>query len=480
MAIPLKNLDRALNPHTVAVVGDTKARGYRWLKNMSTVRGKLYSVQLDEREFEGIEELGVPNYTSLLDIPDEIDYVLVSVPRVVATRVLHDCIEKQVGGVAFFTSGFAETDTEEGHQLQAELAEMAEDAGLVVIGPNCMGLYNPQAGVRFQPRQKVGFDGPVTFVSQSGSHAGDFSIAAQSAGVRVGKVLSFGNGAVLGNADYLEYFKDDDATRYLAMYVEGLRDGPRFFRQLRETTRRKPVILWKGGMTEAGQRATASHTGALAGPAEVWNALCRQTGAIQASSTLEVIDLLKVLMMLPPFTGDGIALAGGAGGQSVAMTDTFSLAGLRVPTLSDASYAQLGEWFSLVGASFRNPIDLGSNREELDSVLQVLDADENIDCVVMQVRAPFDADDWDRVDGQIQALGRFRETAGTPVAAIVYSSRTLEEAEALLKIDERLLAQNVPSFPSYERAATAIRKVIDYYRFLADGVVADGAAPTSP
>lgn len=469
MPIDLRKLDRALNPRTVAVVGDTKLRNYNWLNNMSTVTGKLYSVQVDERELDGIAELGVPNFKSLTEIPGEVDYVLVAVPRQVAPIILKDAIAKDVGGIAFFTSGFAETDTDEGRELQARLTEMAREAGMAVIGPNCMGLYNPEAGVRFQRRQATGFTGPVTFVSQSGSHSGDFSLMADAAGVRVGKVVSFGNGAVLENADYLEYFAQDDRTEYITMYVEGLQDGRRFFELLREATRRKPVILWKGGMTEAGQRATASHTASLASSAEVWNALCRQTGALQANSGAEAIDLLKALMLLEPYTGDGVGLTGGAGGQSVSMTDAFELAGMRVPPLSDASYNQLSQWFSLVGASFRNPIDLGSNREEIDQVLDVLAADDNIDCIVMQVRPGYgQPDDAKRVEAQLAALGRFRERSAKPLAAIVYSSRPMEEADELREMDRRLMEDGIPTYPSYERAASALRKVRDYHRFRAE------------
>ncbi len=136
---PLSNLSRALNPSTIAVVGDKRANGYLWLRNMSTFQGKVYSVQVDPAEIPGIEELGVPNYTSLAEIPDEIDYVVCAVPRPVAARIVSDCAAEQVGGIALFTSGFAETGEEEGARLQAEIGRIAREAGLLLIGPNCMG-----------------------------------------------------------------------------------------------------------------------------------------------------------------------------------------------------------------------------------------------------------------------------------------------------------------------------------------------------
>jgi acyl-CoA synthetase (NDP forming) len=141
-------LDRALNPRTVAVVGDKKAGGYQWLRNMSTFTGRVYSVQIDPNEIPGIEAMQVPNFRSLAEIPDEIDYVVCAVPRQVAPRVMQDAAAKGVAGVGMFTSGFAETGEELGRQLQDAVVSIARESGIVLIGPNCMGLYNPSTSSR--------------------------------------------------------------------------------------------------------------------------------------------------------------------------------------------------------------------------------------------------------------------------------------------------------------------------------------------
>ena len=461
--ISAAQLDRALNPRTVAVVGDVGARGYRWLKCMSPA-AKVYSVQVDPKEIPGIEALGFTNYKSLTEIPDEVDYVLMAVPRTVAHIVLRDAIAKQVGGVAMFTSGFAETNTPEGFALQDRVTQMARDANLVLIGPNCMGLYNPALGVRFGENQAVGFEGDVVFLSQSGGLAGDFVSGAHAAGVPVRKVLSFGNGTVLHHPDYLEYFAAEEGTKFIAMYVEGMRDGERFLRVLRETTLRKPVVLWKGGLTDAGRRAAASHTASLAGAADIWDAVARQTGAIQATSVAELVDLLKALRLLAPFTGDGMGLTGGSGGQSVAMADTFSRAGLRVPALTKGSYDRLSSWFSVVGASYGNPIDLGSNRAEIDTVMDVLAKDANVDCIAMQFRV---AQGGGGFEAQVASLARCKEQTDKPIAAILHSPTPFEDGPAMAALDARLREIGVPSFAGYERAASAIAKVRAYYRFRA-------------
>jgi acyl-CoA synthetase (NDP forming) len=342
---------------------------------------------------------------------------------------------------------------------------MARDAGLVLIGPNCMGLYNPSAGVRFAESQAVGFEGDVVFLSQSGGLAGDFAAGANAAGVPIHSVLSFGNGAVLHHPDYLEYFADDEDAKYIALYIEGMRGGERFMRLLRKTAARKPVVLWKGGLTEAGSRATASHTASLAGAARVWEAVAAQTGAIPAKSTAEMLDILKALRMLAPFTGDGMGLTGGSGGQSVAMADTFSRAGLRVPALTRASYDRLSSWFSVVGASYGNPIDLGSNRAEIDTIMDVLATDANVDCIVMQFRVSQAGLGGGGIDAQLASLARCKAQTHKPIAAILHTPTPYEDGAAMAELDARLREIGVPSFASYERAANAIAKVRAYYRF---------------
>src|SRR6266542_6157786 len=156
-----QRLERAFNPRTVAVVGDKRAMGYLWLNCMKPFDGKVYSVQVDPNEIPGIEAIGVPNYKSLLEVPDDIDYVVCAVPRPIAPRIIADCVGKKVGAVALFTSGFAETETEDGIAAQEQITAMAREARLLLIGPNCMGIYNRRLGVRHSSDQPTGDAGNV-------------------------------------------------------------------------------------------------------------------------------------------------------------------------------------------------------------------------------------------------------------------------------------------------------------------------------
>src|SRR5439155_17072824 len=232
-----KRLDRAFNPRTIAVVGDKRAMGYLWLHCMKTFDGKVYSVQVDPNEIPGIEAIGVPNFKSLLEVPDEIDYVVCAVPRQVSPRIIADCIEKKVGAVALFTSGFAETETPEGIAGQEQVTQMARASGLLLIGPNCMGIYNRRLGVRHSGDQEAGDAGNVAFISQSGTHCINFSLFGAVHGIKCSKTVSFGNAVVLDAPDYLDYLAQDSETEVIALYIEGVKDGRRFLNSLRAATR---------------------------------------------------------------------------------------------------------------------------------------------------------------------------------------------------------------------------------------------------
>jgi acyl-CoA synthetase (NDP forming) len=253
----LDNLHRALHPRAVAVVGARKADDYSWLHNMSTFAGPVYSVNIDENEIPGIEALGITNYKSLTEIPEPVDFVVVAVPRRAAPFVLQDAISKGVAGAAMFTAGFAETAEAEGLDLQHKLVEMARASDIALIGPNCMGVYHPKVGIRNHREQPAGEAGNVGFLSQSGTHAINFSLYGSSQGLKISKVVSYGNGVILDSPDLLAYLLQDDETTMIGMYIEGIREGRRLFDVIKRTTPTKPVLIWRGGQTPAGSRATA-------------------------------------------------------------------------------------------------------------------------------------------------------------------------------------------------------------------------------
>ena len=463
MKVDFEKLDRAFNPQCVAVVGDKTQTDFMWLRAQSTFKGRLYSVQVDPNEIEGIKALGVKNYDSLLEIPEPVDLVIVAVPRAVAPRILEDCIQKDVGAAHFFTSGFAETDTEEGIKLEKTLSERARQANFHLIGPNCMGIYIPSSGIRQTMWQKTGFIGNIGFISQSGTHAGTFSQEAYLQGLEINKSVSFGNGLVLDSTDYLEYFGHDPEIKAVGMYLEGVKDGNQFLKVLREVASRKPVVIWKGGRTEEGGRAIASHTGSLAVPRFIWDAAVRQGGALKVNGMEELADALKAILCLSRVFGSRVGIAGGSGGQSVAIADVFAEAGLKVPTLTQASYDRLSSFFLLVGSAYKNPIDPGVNRKEMKRILEILEQDANIDnLVLLETILPIRRSSKHR-ETYINTLIDIRQRSPKPIAVILgpVSPEMMEEAEALI---HKLREGGIPTFLNLERGARALKNTLDYYR----------------
>ncbi|MFH0768556.1 MAG: CoA-binding protein [Chloroflexota bacterium] len=457
LKLDFAKLDRAFSPKCVVVVGDSAEDNFRWLKSQRKFRGKLYSVQVNHKSIESIKALGVENYTSLLDVPGPIDLVIVAVPRAVAPKILEDCIRKDVAAAHFFTAGFSETDTEEGVRLERLLTRMAEEANFHLIGPNCMGIFNPRVGVWQSLEQYTSTAGSVGFISQSGTHAGGFANEAHLQGMDVSKSVSFGNGIVLDSTDYLEYLSRDTETKVIGMYLEGVKDGRRFLKVLRDVSAKKPVVIWKGGRTEEGGRAIASHTGSLAVPQAIWDAVMKQSGAIKVTKMEELIDTLKALLYLPPVSGNRVAIAGGSGGQSVAIADVFAEAGLRVPLLTQESYDELASFFTLIGGGYRNPIDTGNeNRKEMKRILDILERDANTDNLVLLTSV------WGGAN--VELMVAIRNRTRKPAMAIVPYSNPDGMREAR-KITREFQKGGIPAFPTMERGAVALRKAFEYYSF---------------
>jgi len=460
--VDFTKLDRAFNPQCLAVIGDSP--GGRWLRIKGTYKGKLYSVQVNPDTAKAIEADGIKNFPSLLDIPEPIDLVIVSAPKSAALSILDDCIRKDVAAVHYFTAGFSETNTEEGIELERQLTEKAKQANIHLVGPNCMGIFNPKAGVGGPgSTQYTGIDGSVGIISQSGMLNARINREAQNQGLDVNKSVSFGNGIVLDSPDYLEYFDSIPEIKVIGMYLEGVKDGRRFLRVLREVSARKPVVIWKGGRTEDGSRAIASHTGSLAVPQAIWEAVVRQCGSAIVANTEELIDTLKALLYLSPVRGNRVAICGGSGGQSVASADVFAEVGLRVPLLTQESYDELATFFIMAGASYRNPVDPENNRKDTRRIMEILERDANIDNLVLIYGTRFDTPE--QTHAQIELMADLRERSSKPLMSMVTLITPAQtETASPTDVIREFQGYSIPAFPSLERVARALRNALDYYR----------------
>jgi acyl-CoA synthetase (NDP forming) len=463
-----ENLKRAFEPKVAVVIGDKKMGGYMWLRALKRFTGKLYSVQIDPNEIPAIEAMGVENRKSLAEITEHIDYAVSAVPRQVAPRILKDCVDNKVGSIGFFTSGFSETTEELGIQLERQLRETALNSDIALVGPNCMGLYSPAFGLCNFPDEHVGEAGDVCFISQSGTHTINFAVQAVPHGIKVNKAASIGNVLILEAADYIDLMAADPKTRVLGMYIEGMRDGRRFFESVKRAAKKIPVVIWKGGVTEAGARATFSHTGSLATPGAVWSAAVRQSGAASVDNLDAMLDAVELIARGREVKGRRMGLVAMTGGQSVGITDTFASAQLEVPTLSDSSYDELKAFFNVIGGSYRNPLDAGGtigggvHQGNLDKILSILDRDPVIDAIVLEVGTGFRAARWatheDELTTMLDRLAEFAKATPKTFALILHPANV----EAIVaRAKELARARGLVVFDTFERAAAAFRAAAD-------------------
>ncbi len=477
MPVDPQRVERMLNPRTIVVVGD-KGPNFQWTGSQHEFTGDLWSVQLDPKEIEGLEERGITNFLSLDEVPGDIDLVICAVPRPITPLIVGAAIKRGVGGMSMFTSGFAETDEPEGIALQERIGQMALDAGMPIVGPNCLGIYNRRLGVKFVQAQEQGEGGNVSVISQSGTYAGGLTMGLQNAGVKVSRTVSIGNAVVMNECDYLEYLLDDEHTEVIAMYLEGTKDARRFFDLMRRARGRKPVVIWRGGLTRAGERAVHSHTGSLAASSEVWGGVLRQTGAIAVSSADEVVDTVAALVQTTPTSKRNLALIAMTGGHSVAICDQFERAGFEVPELSQRSYDRLGEFFTVIGGSYRNPFDatwtLGTTDEASDNLKRLfeilVDEPATNGGMAIELRTFGYDENPRRLETTLDLLDEYRERTGQPVIGLMLAGGPGggDAAEAAEKARKAVAEHGIAYYPSFQRGAEALGRVVDYYAALED------------
>ena len=485
-----RNLGRALKARSAVVIGDRVSRDLQWLHALDNFKGKRFSVQPDERDAAAIKALGISNFSTLSEIREPIDYAIASVPRKIAPQTLAQCIAAGVAGIGFFTAGFSETGDPIGVELEAELKKVASQSDIALVGPNCMGLCNPGLGMLNSQNLLAGEPGDVCFISQSGTHAISFCMQAPGRAIKVSMAASIGNALMLEAADYLEVMASDPTTRVIGIYVEGVRDGRRFFESLKRATARVPVLVWKGGVTDSGARATFSHTGSLATPAAVWRAAMLQSGAVEVPGLEPMLDAIELLTRARPVRGRGMALVAMTGGQSVVISDTFATHGLKVPALSEASYDEFKSFFQVIGGSYRNPLDAAwtigprsnEGQDKLDRVLDILDCDPAIDAIVMEFRpglafgGPRRPIDVKESIPLLDRLARFAERAHKPFAIAVESQHIAPDMRAIVVAGASVLARErgLATFDTFARAAGAFRAAAEYFERA--GSLAKGAA----
>ncbi len=361
-------IKEVLDIQSVAIVGVSEKLGYYWVHSMLQWDHQLKVWLVSRREGE---VLGHRIYTSLADVPESIDYAIIAVPYKYVAQALRECHAKGAKGVTIFTSGFSELGTEEGRQREIEIREILDELNIRAFGPNCMGLMYPDIGFAFMPTVKR-LAGNVGFLSQSGGVAIATYTGGVEGGVGFSKVFSFGNQVDITPQELLNFLRDDSETQVIGAYLEGAKNGREILSSLIETAKKKPVVVLKGGRTSAGARAASSHTGALAGNSEIWEAAFLQAN-VQTVNTLEdLIATLSIFSLCPkPKTRD-VGIVAISGGTSVIYTDLCIENELNVPRTSPETLKLLDPLICDVGTGLGNPIDLAADYYQDQTTAEVI------------------------------------------------------------------------------------------------------------
>lgn len=443
------SLDDIFNPESIAVVGATPKSGSfgnRIIKRIIDFGfpGKIYPINPNYDKIVGIE-----TYPEITEVPSNIDTAVVIVPARRTPEVVRGCVAKGVKGIIIMAGGFSEVGNPE---LEQEILEIIEGTQTHIVGPNCMGIYNPSAGITYHDRfPKEG--GNVAFISQSGGIGAIFTILSSQRGVRISKLVSSGNESDLQFTDYLEYFADDPDTEVIAGYVEQIRDSKRFLKVAKEVIPKKPIILWKVGRGKAGRRATKSHTGALAGSDEVYEGVLKQAGVIKARNLDELINyvlLFKCLKESNVEKMERIGVITGTGGLGIMITDGLESENFELPEFSEETQKKLREFVPRYAQTV-NPADLtaaaGSNPSLIGESVDILQ-EENIDAIVIG-------------DTDLDFRNQYEDKVGSGGKPILTVSPFLpEEEEKIFSLAQK----GIPSYPTAKELAKSLSAFRWYLR----------------
>ena len=449
----IEQLDVLFKPSSIAVVGVPRSMkmGRLFLTALldQGYPGKLYPINPKAEEIEGLK-----TYAGVSDIPDPVDLAIILVPHHQTLPIIKECAAKGVKGAVLFTAGYKETGTEEGLALEKDLVRISKSSGMRLIGPNCMGLYCPETGLSFFPELSKE-PGCVGLVSHSGSLANIMGRMGKKQGISFSKAVSLGNESDLDSADFLEYLGADSKTRVIGIYLEGIKNGPRFLNVLKSVGRKKPVVLWKAGLTPEGAKAAASHTGALSGSRQIWDGVVRQGGGVAVVGFDAWVEALKAFAYLPEDIGDRIAIISGPGGFAVAGAEACGMAGLKMATLSFDTQSELAGAIAATGTSIKNPIDIGlsgaMDPETIIKVSEIVINDKNVDAVLVFGTG------MSPEEKTIFAKTFRRLKVKTQKPFMLVTMPGFDQDDNVLYFESEL-----PVFSSIERAMTAYAKVFRY------------------
>lgn len=448
----MKNLDLIFNPRSVALVGASRrvgSVGNDIAKNLvKNFPGSVFLVNPKAKRL-----LGRPCYADLAAIKKPVDLMVIAVPAALVPSVLETGGQLGIKGAVVISAGFKEAGRAD---LEAELIAISKKYKINLIGPNCLGVINPEKKLNASFAGLMPPRGELAFISQSGALGTAILDVAANLGLGFSKFISIGNKAVIAEDKMLAYLKKDKATKVVGLYAEQLANPDELLKQFRSLTlgsAPKPVVVLKSGHTRAGAGASASHTGSLAGNDAAYQALFNQSGVIRARTAKELFDYLCVFYNNPLVAAKKVALITNAGGPGVLAVDVLTERGLSLASLSTKTQASLKKILP-VAASVSNPVDLlgDAPARRYQESLEILNRDQNVDAFLV-ILTP---QSMTEVDATAQALIAFKKKTKRPLAVVFMGQ------ELSARGRELLCAHKVAVYAWPEAAAHALATLNDF------------------
>jgi acetate---CoA ligase (ADP-forming) len=468
----MSNLDPIFSPKSVAVIGASTTPGKVGHDIFANIlkggyKGTLYPVNPSAKSV-----LSVKAYPGLKDIPDNIDLAIIILPPATAVKAVYEAVEKKVKGLVIVSAGFREVGNR-GLEIENEIVSVCRQAGIRVVGPNCLGVINPNplVGLNASFSARMPKFGNISFISQSGALCTAVLDFAADRDFGFSKFISIGNKADVDELDLLEYLHQDLETEVIMIYLEELRRGPEFIEAVNKITsgdfRPTPVIAIKSGRTSAGANAAASHTGALAGTDAVYDALFKQSGIIRAESIDELFDFAsafayknenevgKLRRKVP--TGNRVAIVTNAGGPGIVATDMTVSSGLILAKFSEETVEALKSHLPMT-ANVHNPVDIigDAAQDRYENALSAVIRDEGVDgaLVILTPQSMTNA------LGTAEAIARVARRSSKPILCCFMG---IFDVSAGVKY---LQEHGIPVFRFPENAAKSLGALYQYSTWL--------------
>ncbi len=452
----LQNLNKIFYPKSVAIVGATPTTnkvGNVIMKNFldGKFQGNIYPVNPKYKTM-----LGIKCYSTVSDIPGKIDCAIIATPAKTVIPIMEECVSKKTGGLVVITSGFEEIGADE---LARKMNEISTKNNIPVVGPNCLGVFNPYSKMDsiFLPMYKLERPraGNIAFVTQSGAVGSTVVDLAAHYGVGISKFISYGNATVLDESDYLEYLAEDNETEIILLYIEGVKDGRKLLNCMKKVNKKKPIIVLKGGKGAGGMAAAKSHTGNIAGSYTAYHAAFKQAKVIEAEGLYELFDIVKMFNQPKP-KGNRVGIITNGGGLGIITADCVENEGLQLAQFTEKTRKEIKRIMPAYG-SVGNPLDLvaDSGIESYKKAVEVLMKADEIDILViiaLMQTPPMD----ERI---IHILTKASDDNSKPIASISIGGNYTEAYRKILD------SNNVPSYNSPTAAIKAIERLVTYSEY---------------